>query len=174
MVPERPGGQPGGRRTRGLVFFSWEAASYPDPVKFQFSSYAACTGDWFVQTPPNGSNWQQINASNNGLIYLQSNRRMADITDGTSNTLALGERGHGLLSPTSATPGTGGRECSRVMFTAQWPMNPQKKLSDGIGERRTDHRCQPLDFLLGLRLPRRRLQLRLHRRLGPFPQGLDR
>jgi prepilin-type N-terminal cleavage/methylation domain-containing protein/prepilin-type processing-associated H-X9-DG protein len=115
----------------GAVFFSWEAASYPDPVRIQFSSYAACTGDWFVQTTPNGSNWQQINASNNGLIYLQSNRKMADITDGTSNTIALGERGHGLLAPDARDTWHWWAGVSRVMFTTQWPMNPQKQLSDG-------------------------------------------
>jgi prepilin-type N-terminal cleavage/methylation domain-containing protein/prepilin-type processing-associated H-X9-DG protein len=114
----------------GAVFFSWEAATYPDPVKIQFSSYAASTGDWFVQTTPNGSNWQDINASNNGLIFLQSNRKIADITDGTSNTIALGERGHGLLAPSVRDTWHWWAGVSRVMFTAQWPMNPQNKLSD--------------------------------------------
>ncbi len=113
------------------VFFSWEAAVYPDPIKLQFSSYAACTGDWFVQSAPNGGNWQDINASNNGLIHLQSNRKMADITDGTSNTIALGERGHGLLDPSVRDTWHWWAGVSRVMFTAQWPMNPQKQLSNG-------------------------------------------
>jgi prepilin-type N-terminal cleavage/methylation domain-containing protein/prepilin-type processing-associated H-X9-DG protein len=113
------------------VFFAWETASPPQSVTVQFSSYATCTGSWFVQTPPVVPNWEAINASNNGLVHFQSNRHLADITDGTSNTILLGERGHGLLGPSRRDTWHWWPGPSRVMFTAEWPMNPHKKLSDG-------------------------------------------
>jgi prepilin-type N-terminal cleavage/methylation domain-containing protein/prepilin-type processing-associated H-X9-DG protein len=130
------------------VFFPWEAANYPQPVTVQFSSYAACTGSWFVQTPPVVPNWEAINASNNGLIHLQSNRKIADITDGTSNTLMLGERGHGLLAPARRNTWHWWAGVSRVMFTAEWPMNPQKNLSDGSADIGPIINANPSVFLL--------------------------
>jgi prepilin-type N-terminal cleavage/methylation domain-containing protein/prepilin-type processing-associated H-X9-DG protein len=130
------------------IFFSWETADYPLPVTIQFSSYAACTGSWFVQVPPVVPNWEAINASNNGLIHLQSNRKIADITDGTSNTLLLGERGHGYLSPARRPTWHWWAGPSRVMFTAEWPMNPQKKLSDGSADIGPVINANPSVFLL--------------------------
>jgi prepilin-type N-terminal cleavage/methylation domain-containing protein/prepilin-type processing-associated H-X9-DG protein len=130
------------------VFFAWEVPDPPPTVTIQFSSYAACTGSWFVQTPPVVPNWEAINASNNGLVHFQSNRRLADITDGTSNTLLLGERGHGLLSPERRDTWHWWPGPSRVMFTAEWPMNPQKKLSDGSADVGPVTNANPSVFLL--------------------------
>jgi prepilin-type N-terminal cleavage/methylation domain-containing protein/prepilin-type processing-associated H-X9-DG protein len=113
------------------VFFPWEVTDPSLTVAEHFSSYAACTGSWFVQVPPDVPFWDAINSSNNGLVHLQSNRHLADITDGTSNTFLLGERGHGLLAPPRRDTWHWWGGPSRVMFTAEWPMNPQRKLSDG-------------------------------------------
>jgi prepilin-type N-terminal cleavage/methylation domain-containing protein/prepilin-type processing-associated H-X9-DG protein len=130
------------------VFFAWEAAGYPNSVTVQFCSYAASTGSWFVQTPPIVPNWEAINASNNGLVHFQSDRRLADITDGTSNTLLLGERGHGLLGPDRRDTWHWWVGPSRVMFTAAWPMNPQRKLSDGSVNAGPIINANPSIFLL--------------------------
>jgi prepilin-type N-terminal cleavage/methylation domain-containing protein/prepilin-type processing-associated H-X9-DG protein len=113
------------------VFFPWEVTDPSLQATIQFSSYAASTGSWFAQAPSWYPNWQAINASNNGLVHLQSNRKLADITDGTSNTLMLGERGHGLLAPERRWTWHWWAGPSRVMFTAEWPPNPQKNLPDG-------------------------------------------
>jgi prepilin-type N-terminal cleavage/methylation domain-containing protein/prepilin-type processing-associated H-X9-DG protein len=113
------------------VFFSWEVTDPSQQATIQFSSYAACTGSWFAQAPSWVPNWQAINDSNNGLVHLQSNRKIADIIDGTSNTLMLAERGHGLLAPERRWTWHWWVGPSRVMFTAEWPPNPQKQLPDG-------------------------------------------
>src|SRR5262245_7024661 len=98
--------------------------------------------------------------------------RLASITDGTSNTLAFGERAHGLLSKADKSfskwhwwiSGNYGD----TAFTTYYPPNIQKenqsfaKVTEGGGvrERRVE-------------LPPRRRELRDVRRLGPVPQGLD-
>jgi prepilin-type N-terminal cleavage/methylation domain-containing protein/prepilin-type processing-associated H-X9-DG protein len=130
------------------VFFSWEVADPPQSVSIQFSSYAACTGSWFVQVPPILPNWEAINASNNGLVHLQSNRRIADITDGTTDTMMLGERGHGLLAAARRPTWHWWAGPSRVLFTAEWPMNPQRKLSDGTTDIGPVINANPSIFLL--------------------------
>jgi prepilin-type N-terminal cleavage/methylation domain-containing protein/prepilin-type processing-associated H-X9-DG protein len=108
------------------AYFPWEAANYPYSVKMQFSSYGACTGSWFAV-----AYWvSAVNQSNNGLVYLQSNRSIADVTDGTSDTILLGERGHGLLSPTVRNTWHWQFAVSRVLFTTEWPLNPQRVLAN--------------------------------------------
>ena len=130
------------------VFFPWEGAGYPEPVRLQFSSYAACTGSWFAQRFPDVPAWEAINDSNNGLVHFQSNRRLADITDGTSNTLLLGERAHGLLSPDRRNTWHWWLGPSRVLFTAEWPLNPQKQISDGSVNAGPIGNSNPSVFLL--------------------------
>jgi hypothetical protein len=46
------------------------------------NSYAACWGSWYIPTPDPGD----------GVFYKNSRTRLGEITDGTSTTIALGER----------------------------------------------------------------------------------
>lgn len=72
--------------------FVYRDHSSTPPEKYADSSYAA--------------NWGPASASHNldvtpddsqGVFYRNSRTRIADITDGTSNTLAIGERTNGLI-----------------------------------------------------------------------------
>ena len=65
------------------------------------TSYAGCTGTWYHPSV-NPVRQAQIN----GLFWVQSSVNLAMITDGTSQTLIVGERAHALLS--CAAPAGGG------------------------------------------------------------------
>ncbi len=108
------------------AYFPWEAANYPDSVTIQFSSYRACTGSWYAVA----YFVDAVNQSNNGLVYVQSHRRIADVTDGTHETLLLGERGHGLLAQPVRDTWDWQFAVSRVLFTTEWPMNPLRVLAN--------------------------------------------
>src|SRR5262249_48987001 len=74
---------------------------YEDPLKekVRFSSYSGCTGPWYADVtnqpdPPTPARAAQLN----GLFPADRGISFAEITDGTSQTMLLGERAHGLLT----------------------------------------------------------------------------
>src|SRR5262245_61276200 len=74
---------------------------YEEPFKekIRFSSYAGCTGIWYAQLadysdPMNPARIDQFN----GLFTANRGISFAEITDGTSQTMLLSERAHGLLT----------------------------------------------------------------------------
>jgi prepilin-type N-terminal cleavage/methylation domain-containing protein/prepilin-type processing-associated H-X9-DG protein len=85
--------------TAGLPPGSWNV---------QFASYGGCAGPW----DPNFYVWarykdaavyQQQLTTMYGLIYDNSAVSLAEITDGTSNTILFGELAHGALTGPSAS-----------------------------------------------------------------------
>jgi len=99
-------------------------------LPMHYSSYGACTGEWF-QFCSNTSyigqpGWQQMN----GIIYYKSAIGMRDITDGTNNTMAFAERAHGKLPGSDVTCWnwwTSGNY-GDTMYCTTYPMNPFQKI----------------------------------------------
>jgi prepilin-type N-terminal cleavage/methylation domain-containing protein/prepilin-type processing-associated H-X9-DG protein len=72
-----------------------------DPLKekVRFSSYAGCTGIWYanLSSYPDLMNPARVNQIN-GLFTADRGIPFAEIPDGTSQTMLLSERAHGLLT----------------------------------------------------------------------------
>jgi prepilin-type N-terminal cleavage/methylation domain-containing protein/prepilin-type processing-associated H-X9-DG protein len=104
----------------------------PGVVTMRYTSYGGNAGMWFLwyqqESPPQ--------ADMNGLFSVKSATRIADVTDGTSNTLAFGERAQTLLDDQSAidwhwwTSGNYGD----TLFCTLFPMNPFRKVGVGTGD----------------------------------------
>ena len=111
---------------------------YPSqaPYRVAYSSYGVNTGTWFFSPPfpwtdkfngnPNPAYLPAIQ-SYNGVICHESAVTIAAITDGTSNTIMLGERAHGLLSPTVQPSWDWWVSGARTQMVTTYPINAIKK-----------------------------------------------
>jgi prepilin-type N-terminal cleavage/methylation domain-containing protein/prepilin-type processing-associated H-X9-DG protein len=112
-----------------------EYVFYEPPLQatVRFSSYAGCTG---VYNPepwlyPDWLNPKRI-AQMNGLFIVDRSIPMSSITDGTSNTLLLSERAHGLLigDPLNYWHWWADSLAVDTRFWTMFPINPFTKMPD--------------------------------------------
>jgi prepilin-type N-terminal cleavage/methylation domain-containing protein/prepilin-type processing-associated H-X9-DG protein len=108
---------------------------FEDPFKekIRFSSYAGCTGIWYpdLSSFPDPMNCARINQIN-GLFTANRGIAFAEITDGTSQTMLLSERAHGILTGEDSRFWHWWAD-SVSMDTRFWtifPLNPFRKIPD--------------------------------------------
>ena len=96
--------------------------------QIHLSSYVCCTGTWYNH----GRNPVRT-AQNNGLFWGASSVRLAEVKDGTSQTIALGEKAHALLTKDTAVCWSwwADGDIGDTLFSTLYPINPQKTLKDG-------------------------------------------
>ena len=116
----------------------------------RFTNYAACTGTWgteaynvplvYPNPPESYPLWNQIHACMNGIYCLCYSIPIAAITDGTSNTIAFGEKANGLEQLTGRDGDERDNWCwwsdgatGDTLFHSLFPINPFKKVAPTVG-----------------------------------------
>jgi prepilin-type N-terminal cleavage/methylation domain-containing protein/prepilin-type processing-associated H-X9-DG protein len=120
------------------------------PVTVRFSSYSACTGTWgteaygvplqYPNPPESYPLWNQIHACMNGMFCLCYSIPIAAITDGTSNTIAFGEKANGLDQLVGGDGDERDNWCwwsdgatGDTLFHSLFPINPFNKVAPTVG-----------------------------------------
>ena len=105
---------------------------YHGIVYMHYSSYCANVGTWFQQVALDDPTLETRAGNSNGVVFQMSRVNIAGISDGTSNTIMLGEWAYGKLTPVEQQlwhwwpGGTGGI----ATFTTFFPLNPYDKCLD--------------------------------------------
>ena len=115
-------------------------------LTFAFTSYAGCTGTWWPEmynqclsitypTPMTACpNYSGIMATLNGVFIYNNPTTLAQITDGTSNTITYGEHANGRFTTSEANCFNwwGDALAFDTLFSTLYPINPFNKISDGV------------------------------------------
>ena len=105
----------------------------PASTLVHYSSYAACTGTWYPEllAYQDLSNQARIDQLNGVFTYNRS-IPIAALTDGTSQTILLGERAHGILDPSDRDlwHWWADSSTSDTTFWTLYAINPQRKIGN--------------------------------------------
>jgi prepilin-type N-terminal cleavage/methylation domain-containing protein/prepilin-type processing-associated H-X9-DG protein len=110
-------------------------ADFPtNELRVAHTSYGACTGTWFhmARNPSSSPSQATLSTQDNGIFYVHSRTRIADVTDGTSNTLLFGERRLPDESPQDWMWWYDSWLGSSL-FSTQAPINPWRVVSQSAG-----------------------------------------
>jgi prepilin-type N-terminal cleavage/methylation domain-containing protein/prepilin-type processing-associated H-X9-DG protein len=121
---------------------------YDNPnLTVAYTSYSACTGTWYpeilffctINYPAPMSScpaWQPIITNANGIFYYNSPTKIANITDGTSNTMLYSEKANGLFTASESLCFNwwGDAVSGDTNFTTLYPINAYKKVPNVADE----------------------------------------
>jgi prepilin-type processing-associated H-X9-DG protein len=112
---------------------------YNGIVYMHYCSYAGNAGTWFNETsPPDFPGLTSVNAganNSNGVMFQGSKVGINSITDGTSNTILIGEWPYGKLSPGDQQQWHwwAGYNPGDAIFTTLYIINPKGNCNFAVG-----------------------------------------
>jgi prepilin-type N-terminal cleavage/methylation domain-containing protein/prepilin-type processing-associated H-X9-DG protein len=102
------------------------------PPYVYFSSYVVCTGTWFPEILQHYDNQPALKQQINGAFNYDVAYNFSAVTDGMSQTFAIGETAHGLLSDDDQLNWHWWADAvaGDTLFWTMYPLNPHRKVAN--------------------------------------------